>query len=599
MEKISKVSLPMLALMLSIFMVAGTASAWSPGPADPNGHPGCYTDGCAANGNIAGTYECGDVVECNCTLNADMDCSGRSTKHGLIIGAPDITIDGAGRTIDGGGTDNRDCAVNVYHEAGDAPHPPINTRMWCSGHPCRKADLLVNGVGDNNPLTSNGCLDSGVINATVLNPAETNPSNPTLALLGGCNAAAPVGQGGCDNVTIQNLEITGWCDGIWISGDCDTGVATSDPRYGRPGYADHSEYRLTGIVVEGNVIHDNGKDGCGDYTACPAPFGDGGDWENRYYNDAIFTAQIGLDAANSPEWAVADGLPVDEYVLPVNDGINGGNKTFYCWWSALEVEENNAKPNHIIHNDIWKQAGCGCVACAGGMGINLQGGLEDPSSGIFIWSGGNNIGSNNIRCSAMSGISHTHASRHNRIHHNYCLENKFGGITAGCGWNHENYLFCNVIEHNDGLGIGQASSAIIEGNRVVSTHAVSAASELHKLGWPDAGYGILLGPLEAGDPGSVVEQNYVSVNQAADILDNSGVATGSRNACVRAGTFGPGCDFCGCPPFASLCKGDVNKNGQVNNVDQLLVTDELGAPCRQCAPGVSRARCPIQDPCPN
>jgi parallel beta-helix repeat protein len=67
-----------------------------------DGTTGCTYDcgysevGCVAeDGTVFG---CGDTVTKNCTFNGDLDCS--TTRYGLIIGADNITIDGAGYTLE-------------------------------------------------------------------------------------------------------------------------------------------------------------------------------------------------------------------------------------------------------------------------------------------------------------------------------------------------------------------------------------------------------------------------------------------------------------------------------------------------------------------
>ena len=55
-----------------------------------------YEVGCVAeDGTI---FRCGDTVTNSCTFNGDVDCS--TTRYGLIIGADNITIDGAGYALE-------------------------------------------------------------------------------------------------------------------------------------------------------------------------------------------------------------------------------------------------------------------------------------------------------------------------------------------------------------------------------------------------------------------------------------------------------------------------------------------------------------------
>ena len=104
MEKLLKVPLMMLAVTLSIFLVAGTANAvCCCGGHDCAGAP----DNNLCAGGFDG-YVCGDTVTESCTFEAGLSCP---AGHGLIVGAESITIDGDGYFISGakaciGGEDN-------------------------------------------------------------------------------------------------------------------------------------------------------------------------------------------------------------------------------------------------------------------------------------------------------------------------------------------------------------------------------------------------------------------------------------------------------------------------------------------------------------
>ena len=95
-------------------------------------------------------YECGDLVMKSCTLNASMDCTD-NTKPGLIVGASNIVIDGAGFKMTG----NEDASACLVSNVGGA-------------------------TGQTKPAKH-----SGIINA-----------------------------GGFDNVVIKDLEIENFCTGI-------------------------------------------------------------------------------------------------------------------------------------------------------------------------------------------------------------------------------------------------------------------------------------------------------------------------------------------------------------------------------------------------
>lgn len=498
MGKMLRISLAMMVSVLSVFLVAGGAGAASCPTTLTSANCGCVAD------SPNTTY----------TLSEDMVCS---TRHGIIIGAPGVTIDGAGHKLDGSGTPigNRHCEANVYLDHG-------SVAMWCTGHPCRQADVQPH---DNDRDTYSGCIDSGIVNA----------GNETAVTTGSC-------QGGFSNVTIKNLEITGWCNGITMSGRCDP------------------EERLTGILIEGNCIHDNGGGDCGSYT--PEPTGDGGDWEHRYYNDAIFTAEIGISASESDKDVDCREYKVGHNEYP--DLIENGS----------ELPSNR---NIIRHNLIYNQKGCGTVSCPGGNGINLQGGMEIDHP---IWSGCNEIEKNYIKHCAMSGIQYTHATTHNRIHGNYLVGNGFGGITDPCPWCHDNYLYDNVAKDNYGCGIGINAMGKIMNNYCLDTMPVQN-SEYSKLGYGGAANGVGIMTVEVcgdygsniicteGEPSKILGNTCVG-NADQDIKDAGndgagGVATGSQNMCKTGGGFTPGCQYLAGDRLN--CRADLNHDCKVSYGD--------------------------------
>jgi len=475
-------------------------------------------------------------------LTANMTCS---TAHGLIVAAPNITIDGKGFTINGGSVNSRNCQVKVYAE--EDPD-----RMWCEGHPCR--------VGANDDV-----LDSGVVNANT-------------ATVGSCNPSAPVGQGGCDGLTVKNLKITNFCDGIWISGDCSTGSPS-----GRQGYDANAEYRLRGLVIEGNMIYNNGKANAANVFT-PAAGGDGGDWTYRYYNDGIFTAQIGLDEANSGSWkykeCVMGGKEIQGLHCP--DGIVPASGD--CTAACVNLP---ADRNFIWHNKIYAQKVVSSISCAGGNGINLQGGIEFVENNL--WAGANEIEKNVLKNNAGSGISFTHASIYNRIHGNLVVGNHLGGITNGCAWNSHNYVYYNTVQGNFGVGIGVDAPQKVKNNIVTDTQALDNA-QYANLGYNLNGQGILA--IDACDTtytpalcgsgeGSELVGNTVAGN-VVDIADSSG-ATGSENMCMTttgyadttpAGFGGVNCQYAS---GARLnCLADINHDLAVNVKDFQAVQGQWG-----------------------
>lgn len=459
MERMLKVPLSLMVLVLSVFLVAGTASAKSCPTTLTSADCGCVAD----------------IPNQTYTLAEDMICS---TRHGIIIGAEGVTIDGAGYKLDGGGVSGRHCAVLTEPASGDDPG-------WCVGHPCRAAadTECRSGAGE-----GDCCIDSGILNA------RGTDGDGNLA--GGCNSSAPACQGGCNKVTIKNLEITGWCTGIFMSGDC----------------AEGSERRLTGILIEGNYIHDNGNGDCGSYTCYDS---DHGAWTNTYYNDAIFLAEVGISAF---EPGVAPPcIECEKGSTECPDLVE------QAWNSCYRL---SSMRNIIRGNRIENQKGCGTISCPGGNGINLNGGLElEPYTNV-VWAGCNDIYNNRILNCDMSGIQYQHATIYNRIHDNYCSGNKLGGITDACSWCHENYVYDNTLVENGAMGIGVNAGAMITNNVSILNEPVG--STLQPLctchGYPCDGIGIALGADACSDPGdefpgrtSKVFANTAWGNASADI----------------------------------------------------------------------------------
>ena len=466
-------------------------------------------------------YGCGAVVTKSCTLTANMNCN---TRHGLIIGAAGITIDGDGFTLDGSSLamTSRHCAVNV------APEDDAD-RLWCVGHPCRTADVTP---ADSDPLTFNGCLDSGVINA--------------VTTLGGGVTGAQMCEGGFDNVTVKNLEITGFCDGIFMSGDCECNVVANGRTECAVSPAGTSEYRLTEIVIEGNYIHDNGNSDCGTYQE--AAGGDGGDWTRRYYNDAIFLTQVGIDGDTAGNPPACEEYTMDGVAYP--DLITNG--------LALP-----ATRNRVTMNTIHEQHGCACVSCPGGSGININGGLEEFDENdnfTGTWTGCDEIIKNRVRGCDVSGITYHHGLKYTRIHGNDVTRNKFGGIANGCAWAGDHYIYDNVAKQNYGAGIAVNATAKIKNNIVTHTRpAVGEVAELY-MGVVSGGHGIF-----AGEAGSELARNMSYANAGTDIRAMDVAGTDTHDNMCQPNSADPMCD-CGTimPWICNVCKHDVN-NGPLGD----------------------------------
>jgi hypothetical protein len=581
MNKVLKNSVTIMAvLMAATFGMVGSATAAQP----------LTTADCGAVLGGPG-YTPGDNTF---TLTQDMNCWGANwTKHGLIIGAPGIIIDGQGyaligsdptvnngyplpETVPPSGGGRRQCEVDTYVEYAH----PTDPGVWCVGHPCRQG---VDGLP----------LDSGVLNAKATANQTTTPY-----------PAAPAGQGGNNNVTVKNLKITGFCDGIWLSGDCAG-----------------TERRLTGLVIEGNQIYNNGVAiPVNDFRLEQTGADDGGDWVgtkaqsncagqpqgaicpasgSRYYNDGIFTAQIGLDTANSGTYQYKEcvlggeehpGLYCPDGIMPP---VIGQDCQTAC--AALPADRN-----FIGHNKVYNQRGYTCTSCSGGNGINLQGGNELEVGNL--WAFAAEVKGNILKNNSGSGISFTHAGIYSRIHGNVAQGNQLGGITNPCAWNAHNYLFYNTVEGNYCVGIGALAPQKVKKNVVTNTQAC-ANPEYTELGFDILGQGILA--VECCDTGytpalcqdgegtELVQNTSVANAEDFDIDDRSGGCTfGDSNLCNDSGggdymdatpSFGTyDCRYVSGPMLN--CKSDINHDCSVNIKDFNFLPPEwtatTGVDCR-------------------
>ena len=437
-------------------------------------------------------YTCGQVVLYPCTFEG-LDASGGttlscSTRHGLIIGAHGVTINGDGYTLDGLGTAARTCTVAIDP---NAPPQPL-------GQPCR-----VDSNGDG--------LSSGIFNAITSTSGDGS----------GCVVGAPVGQGGCDNLTVKNLEITGWCDGIFVSGTSNKAHVfdLNDPDPNKFDYV-KSQDLIEGLKIDHNVIHHNGKD-------CPT-----------CYNDGIFTALLG----------VADsGYPT---LLPINDP---GEYT--C------TPENESI---ISNNNIWNQKGNGVEAGPGGNGINLQGGWEfdiiypnDPNypdypdgANPIRYSSCVEVHNNAIMQTRLSGIMLTHALEGVEMYKNDIEYAEYGGITIPCDFVKFNTIEHNVIIKCAGVGIGVFDGTHITGNVVKDT--VKGMERFDAMGFPNAGDGILVNAGGAGKVGNTsdLQDNISCFSYDKDIkvVGGSAVACGA-NQCCKTNTAADPCHRWNCAGF--------------------------------------------------
>ena len=450
------------------------------------------------------TSDCGTVLSVadgDYELVADMNCS---TTHGLIIGASGITIDGKGHSITG----------------------------TLSGYDCKVGDVeCVDGTPEH-PQPCRDELSSGIYNAYADGVTGS-----------GCQGTT-AGQGGCDDVTVMDLEITGFCDGIFMSGSCRAGS-------GNP--PDASDW-LQGCKVLGNYIHDNGKSdascvtdmvGCGNVNLCA--------------NDGIFMAMTGVPVG-SPGLTAA--LAYDCSYAEMRDTLN------------------------VSANLVMGQKGYARETGPAGNGINVLGGMEENTGSTYYGACGQ-ITNNSIYSNEVSGIMVTTATNL-LIKGNNIKNNGYGGITIPCDFNPGNRIEANYMDSNEGPGIGVVCWQEIVNNTVLNAKNYSGDD----LGFSSAAAGIYCESsgqdiYAAGDATgpSIVVDNYVANSASGNDIAVGGDDVTIAISCaafensaggnwvntlgsdVPNGTTPPGVPSCKASgPWASV-PGDVDLSGLVDQAD--------------------------------
>ena len=309
-----------------------------------DGTTGCTYDceysevGCVAEDGTV--FRCGDTVTKSCTFNGEMDCS--TTRYGLIIGADNITIDGAGYALER--ADPGECTL------------------------CPSAGVLNKGYGD---------------------------------------------------VTITNLEIKHFCNGIYLNRNIEDG---------------HVVYRNT---IENCNIHHNGN-----ATSPSATHG----IKMRYvFNSTIRNNSIHDQIAHvDPNPGCEDGG--NGLFLYTGDYNNIIGNRFYNNTKAGMLIKMKPKYWNISHNHLWGNGQGGiilrCKLCDFNL-IEHNNASDNYGSGIFIGGNDNTIRYNTV-CNNRDGGPYYDDSVGG---HGY-------GINIGRGdGSLDNTLISNTVCGNDHLDI--------------------------------------------------------------------------------------------------------------------------------------------------
>jgi parallel beta-helix repeat protein len=200
----------------------------------------CCTHKCGVCVGATQDFECGDTVTESCTLNGDMSCPAGS--YGLVMGADDIVVDGAGYTLNGtvAGTDCNPwdtgesypaphCGIVNFANKNDVVIKDLQIKNFCTGIALGR----VPGAGniDNNTIT--GCK--------IHNCGKSTTSTHGIHIVG------------ANNCTITNNEIHN-INGSGAAGGC-SGGGNGVFLYGVN--SDRGNHN----TIDGNELHDNIKSG--------------------------------------------------------------------------------------------------------------------------------------------------------------------------------------------------------------------------------------------------------------------------------------------------------------------------------------------------
>ena len=212
------------------------------------------TVGCVDNSDPTTIYEFGDIVLTSCTFNGDMKRSDTAAiGHGLIVGAPDITIDGNGFCLDGE-VKTCDDAMNpqygIYNlNKHNVTIKDLEIKNFCTG--IRLEELNENlidccDIHDNGDQNAAGFRDGGIWQEGV---AYTTISNCKIH----------------HNVADPNVSAPPAGHGIYLcvqEGSYDTGnVWTGNEIYENIRCGAFFRCKPIATEVSYNYIHDNGWSG--------------------------------------------------------------------------------------------------------------------------------------------------------------------------------------------------------------------------------------------------------------------------------------------------------------------------------------------------
>ena len=224
--------------------------------------------GCVAEDGVI--FPCGSTVTKSCTFNCDMNCS--AGTHGLIVGADNIIIDGAGHKITG---DSDGYNVGIYNQDGfnDVVIKDLEVTEFSTGIRISNAD---NNTIDNCTVHDNG-------NTRIYDPTTTHGIDLYPYV---CNSS------------ITNCKVYN-----------NTGMPTGGCSTGGMGIRLRQYSNYNGI--SGNTVYDNAVAGIYAKQSCTHNNASCNTVTGNGINGGSFTGGIRLQCKSSKYWTIEDNRVTD------------------------------------------------------------------------------------------------------------------------------------------------------------------------------------------------------------------------------------------------------------------------------------------------
>lgn len=318
---------------------------------------------------------CGDTVTSSYTFSADLDCSG-TTGHGLIVGASNIVIDGAGYKITG----NESSTACQWCDEDDPQY-------HCGIYNYQHDNVIIKNLEVENfcnGIVLKGTLGNKIENNTIENCTVHDNGNATSGKTYGIYLAAYVRNSTVNNNTICNNtgEVTTGCGtgghGIKLYGRSNYNNITDNTIYNNTLAGIYSKMRCEYNNVTYNKVYENGKVVGG----ATAYFGGG----------------IRLECYNTKYWNVSYNT--------VTDNIGPG----------IHVRGDH---NNITHNDVTNNKNAS---------TNTECAYRGLGDGIYLCGDYNNVTYNRVCNNNGTDIYNMSGTSGNTFDENICYNSHPSGL---------------------------------------------------------------------------------------------------------------------------------------------------------------------------